>query len=205
MQRINPIKYDKIAREFFSQVYPVIAEQIVEKTGIREGICLDVGTGGGYLAIALAKITNLSIYALDCSQEMLSIASKNIFQEGLEERIRILQGDVHQIPLDDFSVDLVVSRGSYRFWEDQRRAFKEIYRVLARGGKGYIGGGFGSNELKEKIMSEMRSKNPEWCKEMEERQSTDLHALEKNLLEAGISAYEITRDGSGLWVKIWKK
>ncbi|MBC7343666.1 MAG: methyltransferase domain-containing protein, partial [Clostridia bacterium] len=34
------------------------------------------------------------------------------------------------------------------FWENLEKAFKEIHRVLAPGGIAYIGGGFGTSELK---------------------------------------------------------
>ncbi len=54
--KVNVTQFDQIAREIFAPIYPVIAEQIVRKTGITAGQCLDVGCGG-YLGMALAKIT----------------------------------------------------------------------------------------------------------------------------------------------------
>jgi ubiquinone/menaquinone biosynthesis C-methylase UbiE len=204
MKKIDVLKYDQIAREVFAPVYPLIAEQIVQNTGIKEGICLDIGSGGGYLAIALAKITDLNFYLLDCSQEFLAIASKNIADHGLNGRAKTLHGDVHQIPLDDCSINLVVSRGSYRFWNDQRKAFEEIYRVLAPGGMGYIGGGLGSSEIKERIFKEMRVKYSEWCDLMDGRRRDNVQTLNENLRKAGILTYEINRDDTGLWTKIIK-
>ncbi|WP_198003839.1 hypothetical protein [Methanocaldococcus sp. FS406-22] len=49
--------FDEIVRNVFAPVYPVIAKQIVDRTGIKEGICIDLGTGTGALARAIAKIT----------------------------------------------------------------------------------------------------------------------------------------------------
>ncbi len=46
-------EFDRIAREVFPPVSLLIAEQIKEITGITEGVCLDIGAGGGYLGIAL--------------------------------------------------------------------------------------------------------------------------------------------------------
>jgi ubiquinone/menaquinone biosynthesis C-methylase UbiE len=51
-----------------------------------------------------------------------------------------------------------MSRGSVFFWEDHCKAFQEIYRVLKPGGVAIIGGGFGSNELKDQIAAEMEKK-----------------------------------------------
>jgi len=203
--KLNAVEFDKIACEVFAPIYPVIAAQIIQSVGIRKGVCLDIGSGGGYLALALIRITELFIYAFDCSPEMLSIAAKNITNAGLDARMQTLQGDVHQIPLQEGSVNLVVSRGSFRFWEDQQKAFWEIYRVLAPGGMGYIGGGFGSTELKEQVIGEMRKRYGNWYKEMEERRkATNIRSLEKKLQGAGILTYKITRDDTGLWIKIWK-
>lgn len=205
MRKIDVMKFDKVAREVFAPVYPVIAAQIVQSFGIRKGVCLDIGSGGGYLALALARITELFIYVFDYSPEMLSIASQNIANAELAARMQILKGDVHQIPLQDGSVNLVVSRGSFCFWEDQQKAFGEIYRVLAPGGMGYIGGGFGTTELKKQIIGEMWKKYGKWYKGMEERRrATNTRSLEEKLQEAGILTFKITRNDTGLWIKIWK-
>jgi len=48
------------------------------------------------------------------------------------------------------------------FWEDLAQAYKKIHRVLIPRGMAYIGGGFGSKELKEKIWQEMIRRNPDW-------------------------------------------
>lgn len=159
---INVEEFDRVAREVFAPIYPVITEQIKQKTGITRGTCLDIGCGGGYLGIALAGITELFIYLFDKSPEMLEIATRNIAGHGLQKRARTLLGDVHEIPLKDQSVDLVISRGSIFFWENQQKAFQEIYRVLAPKGVAFIGGGFGNAELKKLIDARMAQKDRNW-------------------------------------------
>ena len=59
-------------------IYPIIAEQIVDELKIREGIAIHVGAGPAALSIAMARITNLEIYAMDISTEILEIAQKSI-------------------------------------------------------------------------------------------------------------------------------
>ena len=129
-------------------IYPIIAEQIVDKLKIREGIAIDVGTGPAALSIAMARITNLEIYAMDISHEVLEIAQESIKNEGFNDRIMPIIGDVHQIPFQDNFANLIFSRGSLFFWNDLTTAFKEINRVLMPGGFGFIGGGFGSDAVK---------------------------------------------------------
>ena len=152
--------FDEIVRNVFAPIYPVIAKQIVERTNIKEGICIDLGTGTGALARAIAKITNLKVYALDISKDMLKLTEKYIKEEGLEGKIIPILGDVHNMPFEDNFADLIISRGSMFFWNDKIKAFKEIYRVLKLDGMAYIGGGFGNRELREKIFAEMRRRNP---------------------------------------------
>ncbi len=151
-------KFDAIARALFARVYPIIAKQIKERTGIVRGACLDIGAGGGYLSIALAAITDLRITLLDTSARTLQIAAKNIADNGLEGRLSLVRGDVHRIPLPDNTIDLAISRGSLFFWRNQETAFREIHRVLSPEGVAYIGGGLGNGRLAAQIKKEMEKR-----------------------------------------------
>ncbi|MGS0765022.1 class I SAM-dependent methyltransferase [Syntrophomonas curvata] len=200
---INAVEFDKIAREVFAPIYPVIAEQIIARTGIKSGCCLDIGCGGGYLGLALARITELEMILFDESPEMLDLARGYIHDSGLEARVKTLQGDVHAIPLADGSVNLTISRGSLFFWEDQARAFREIYRVLAPGGMTCIGGGFGNKELLKQVEKEMLLRDPDWNNLRQQRVGKSKAADYKAKLEqAGINDFEINQDETGLWIMI---
>jgi ubiquinone/menaquinone biosynthesis C-methylase UbiE len=202
---MDALAYDRIAREIFAPVYPVVAEQIRTRTGILQGVCLDIGTGGGYLGIALAGLTDLDFFLMDKSPEMLEIAYTNVVVSGLQSRVRTVWGDVHQIPRKDCSVDLVISRGSLFFWENKTKAFVEIYRVLAPGGIAYIGGGMGTGELFEKIKLEMDKRSHELPLDPKgERFADHREAYRQALKQAGIMTYRMTRNEEGLWIQIHK-
>jgi len=202
---MNVREFDKVAREVFAPIYPVIAEQIKQKTGITAGRCLDLGCGGGYLGIALAKITDLNITLLDTSQEMLDIAVSNISDCGLKARMQTSLADVQEIPWEDQSVDLIISRGSIFFWKDQQKAFEEIYRVLTPGGVAYIGGGFGTAELKKQIDSEMEKRDKKWNEERKKRIGEHaLEAFRNKLQSAKIPVFELDKNEAGLWIVIRK-
>lgn len=130
---MNVCEFDNIAREVFAPIYPVIAEQIKQKTGITTGKCLDIGCGGGYLGIALASITELYIYLLDKSLEMLEIAASNISAAGLKTRMQTFFADVKKIPLPDQSINLIISRGSIFFGKTNKRPLKKYTGYLLRG------------------------------------------------------------------------
>lgn len=202
---IDVLDFEKTTKEVFAPVYPVIAKQIKDRTQIANGLCLDVGAGTGHLGIELAKITNLEVYLLDQSQDMLSIADQNIASNGLESRVKTVLGDVHSIPIKDQYVDLVISRGSLFFWEDKKKAFREIYRVLTPGGTAYVGGGFGTGELKRKIDVEMQKRDKYWRKNIVDKISkTNIDYYE--LLKAiDIVNIRIINNEANMWVIIKKE
>jgi ubiquinone/menaquinone biosynthesis C-methylase UbiE len=194
-------EYDQIARTLFTPAYPVIANQIRERTKIDRGRCLDAGCGGGYLGLELAKITNLEISLLDSSPEMVEIALRNISVNGLDTRMRTILADIHDIPMEDGSIDLVVSRGSVFFWEDQEKAFSEIHRILSPGGKAYIGGGFGSAELKNRIEAELERRNRDRGNTSGRKAGKEAcGAFARFLNRAEVPYYEMKRDDSGFWI-----
>ncbi|CAF30735.1 class I SAM-dependent methyltransferase [Methanococcus maripaludis] len=196
---------DEISKTLFAPIYPIIAENIINRFGITAGNCIDIGSGPGALSIALAKQSDFSIRALDFSKHMNEIALKNIADADLNDRIQIVQGDVHNIPIEDNYADLIVSRGSVFFWEDVTTAFREIYRILKSGGKTYIGGGFGNKELRDSISAEMIRKNPDW-KEFNRKNISqeNVERFQNVLDEIGVSSYEIILEDEGFWIIISK-
>jgi ubiquinone/menaquinone biosynthesis C-methylase UbiE len=202
--KMNVPEFDKIAREIFAPAYVAIAKQIKEKTDITEGVCLDAGAGGGYLGIALARITNLDVVLLDKSWEMLDIALHNIIESGLETRVSVLFGDTQKIPVDDGSVNLVISRGSVFFWEDKVQAFTEIYRVLAPGGRAYIGGGLGTPEIYQQVKVKMKEIGRVWPGR--DKNNGDHQAEYREALrQAHITDCSVIRSEAGLWIVIRKE
>ncbi|MDN5340292.1 MAG: hypothetical protein PWQ30_1401 [Euryarchaeota archaeon] len=195
--------FARIAREVFAPIYPVIAEQALAWSGIRDGIALDLGSGPGLLSLALAEKSDLVVIALDADPAMSRIARTTA--AGSAGRMIPVTGDVHRIPLRDNTVSLAVSRGSIYFWEDRPRAFLEIERVLRPGGVAYVGGSFGTPELREAIFAEMRRRNPNWDSDVARRsgQATP-DALRRELAESGITHARLREEEEGMWVEIRK-
>lgn len=207
MNTEDAIRYDYLARSVFAQIYPVIAGQILERTGIRNGICVDIGSGPGPLSMALVGSSNLSLIALDTSAKMQSLLMKNARIQNLSGRICSIIGDVHRIPLTEGSCDLVVSRGSYHFWKNLPIAFNEIHRVLRGGGVAYIGGGYGSLEIKNAVNLQKKEKSGEY--EMETAPGVRFRKygpgeIEDNIRSAGIDNYKIINDESGFWMIFYR-
>jgi ubiquinone/menaquinone biosynthesis C-methylase UbiE len=199
----NPSGFDAIVREVFAPIYPVIASQIVQQTRIDKGVCLDAGCGTGALGRAIARQSGLHVTFFDQSETMLEYARNYAEEESIAARSRFVQGDIHDIPLPDESVDLVISRGSSPFWDDWGQAYGEILRVLRKGGRAYVGGGFGSAELREQIVTTMLEREPNWNKRFKNR-SKEREALPGILESLHPSWFEIINDESGFWAHIHK-
>jgi ubiquinone/menaquinone biosynthesis C-methylase UbiE len=203
----NARKYDEFTKTTFARIYPIIASQILERTGITSGTCLDVGSGPAPLAIAIASLSDLIVTALDNSPDMHTIASMNIPACGLEGRVAPLLGDVHSIPAGDDTFDLVISRGSYHFWEDLPAAFMEIRRVLKPGGKAYIGGGYGTLQAREEVLAARKEReivdDPGHPARVRFRKFR-AGEIESSIVAAGISDYQIISDDSGFWILFQK-
>jgi ubiquinone/menaquinone biosynthesis C-methylase UbiE len=158
------------------------------------------------MAVALARMTSLRIFGLDYSREILALARKELSSQGMGNRIDLIEGDIHHIPMRSESADLVISRGSLGFWKKQAVAFKEIHRLLKRGGMGYIGGGLGSKELAEKINREMAKRENGWKGRPKKSMSgkRQIERIRRDLESAGFRKYDIVRDDSGFWISFKK-
>lgn len=206
----NPESFNDIARTVFAPAYPAIAAQIIRESGISRGFCLDIGCGGGHLGMAMAEHGAFDIGLLDPSEDMRKLAAGNVAEAGLSKRVRIVQGSAEAIPLPDNCVDLAVSRGSIFFWKDQVRAFREIYRVLKPAGMAYVGGGFGSAEIRDAIIQKMKERNKgknSWQKTMKKRIGPDAVSRFKKALEAsGVPGSRVEHSpGKGLWILFGKE
>lgn len=202
-------EFDFVTRTIFAPIYPVISGQIITRLGITRGRCLDLGTGPASLAIAYTHQSLCTTWALDQSVMAVQVASENIARAGLAARILPVTGDVHALPFADESADIIISRGSLFFWYDLNTAFVEIARVLKPGGGLYIGGGFGSTELKDAIITRMEQREPGFGREVKGRLSkTNKSNIKAALIESGLSSPAITNDiiedETGMWVCLKK-
>lgn len=193
--------YNTLAQSVFFPVYPVIAQQILDRTGIFRGSCLDVGAGPGHLALSLATFSDLTVYAMDNSEEMNAIARNNILQYHLRDRVRAVFGDAIRIPFPAESMDLVVSRGSIFFWKNLSRGFSECLRILRPGGCAYLGNGFGNDRIRQEIHAKMQERDPSWEEKQRSRsQEYNSARFTSALVMAGIRIYEIFDDDTGYWI-----
>ncbi len=106
-------------------------------TAIAEGqTVLDLGSGSGIDAFLAAGLVGLEgkVYGLDMTNEMIALANSAKRSAGLTN-VEFLAGEMERVPLDDDSVDVVISNCSINLSQDKQAVFFEIARVLRPGGR----------------------------------------------------------------------
>jgi ubiquinone/menaquinone biosynthesis C-methylase UbiE len=100
------------------------------------GTVLDVGTGPGRLPVLLAgRRSDLTVIGIDPSADMLARARRRA--DGLSG-VRFIETGAENVPLEDGSVDAVVSSLSSHHWADRAAALTEQVRVLKPGGRFWL-------------------------------------------------------------------
>lgn len=97
---------------------------------------LDLGSGGGIDVLLSAKRVGSTgrVFGLDMTDEMLSLAQRNIADAGATN-VELLKGTIEQIPLPAGSIDVVISNCVVNLAADKPAVFAEIARVLRPGGR----------------------------------------------------------------------
>jgi ubiquinone/menaquinone biosynthesis C-methylase UbiE len=106
---------------------------------VKEGdMVVDLGSGAGIDVFLAANIVKNSgrVIGIDMTNEMLEKAKKNAADHGYAN-VEFRKGDIEErIPVDDNSVDIVISNCVINLTTDKVKTFREIYRILKPNGIG---------------------------------------------------------------------
>ena len=106
---------------------------------IKEGdTVVDLGSGAGIDVFLAANIVKGSgkVIGIDMTDEMLEKAKKNAAGHGYAN-VEFRKGDIEErIPVDENSVDVVISNCVINLATDKVKTFREIYRILKPNGIG---------------------------------------------------------------------
>jgi arsenite methyltransferase len=105
--------------------------------GLEPGqVVLDLGSGGGIDCFMAARQVGPAgrVIGVDMTPEMLAKANRNKAQVGLEN-VEFRQGLIEDLPLEDDSIDVIISNCVINLSPDKAAVFREAYRVLRPGGR----------------------------------------------------------------------
>ena len=122
-------KYDLLNHTLSMSIDRVWRRRVVgEVRRAKPGRILDVATGTGDLAIAMARrIRDVQVLGVDLSEQMLAVARRKIEARGLDGRIVLDRGDAERLAVADaFGV---------RNFGDLGAGLRELARTIKPGGK----------------------------------------------------------------------
>lgn len=105
--------------------------------GLRDGeTVLDLGSGGGFDVFLAAREVGPTgrVIGVDMTPEMLERARRNGERSGLRQ-VEFREGRIEALPVEDASVDAVLSNCVINLVPDKSAVYREIARVLRPGGR----------------------------------------------------------------------
>ena len=104
---------------------------------IREGeTIVDLGSGGGIDVFLASRRVGDSgkVIGLDMTPEMIQKARSSAERANLAN-VEFRLGEIENLPLDDGSVDVIISNCVVCLSPDKDRVFREMFRTLKHGGR----------------------------------------------------------------------
>jgi len=107
---------------------------------IKEGdTVLDLGSGAGFdCFLAVKKVGDKGkVIGVDFSEEMIKKAKHNAEKMNYKT-VEFRLGDIEDLPVEDNSIDVIISNCVINLAPDKSRVFAQSYRVLKEGGKMFV-------------------------------------------------------------------
>lgn len=99
-------------------------------------VVLDLGSGGGLDCFLSAKVVGESghVIGIDMTPEMLERATLAAEKMGIHN-VEFRHGYLESLPVEDDSIDVVISNCVINLSPDKNQVFSEIFRTLKSGGR----------------------------------------------------------------------
>lgn len=152
---------------------------IISYSGVnKESICVDAGTGSGWLAVSLARISK-QVYSYDLREDFIAIAEKNRVMLGLDN-LMFKNKNVFK-KIDEKDVDLVTLD-----MPDSEKALKNAYKALRAGGivVGYL-----------PHMEQVKK----FSEKLEKLGFTDIHTVETIVRDMLVRKEGVRPSTKGIW------
>ncbi len=107
---------------------------------IKDGdVVLDLGCGAGFDCFLASKKVGEKgkVIGIDMTQEMINKAKANAEKMGVKN-VEFILGEIENLPIEDNSVDVIITNCVINLTPDKTKTFKEAYRVLKNGGRIYL-------------------------------------------------------------------
>jgi len=100
---------------------------------------LDLGSGGGIDAFLAARKVGSKgkVVGVDMTEEMIQLAKENALKARIEN-VEFRLGEIENLPVEDKTIDVIISNCVINLSPDKSKVFNEAFRVLRPGGRMFI-------------------------------------------------------------------
>ena len=97
---------------------------------------LDLGSGAGFDCFLASNIVGPrgSVIGVDMTSEMIARARDNALKGGYKN-VEFRSGEIESLPVEDNTIDIIISNCVINLVPNKGKAFKEAFRVLKPGGR----------------------------------------------------------------------
>jgi len=137
----------------------------VSHADVKPGeVCVDLGSGRGSDVLRMADIAGPDgfVYGIDVSDGMLEKAASTAKRFGATN-VRFIKSDLEDIGLDDGIADVVISNCTINHAADKRRVWKEIHRILKKGGRFVVSDIYSTREVPQEYRNDPQAVAECWA------------------------------------------
>lgn len=133
----GPMLEHTFAPLFASTIVPAVP--LYREVDERGGLVVDLGCGNGwYLRALAARCPRVRGVGLDGFAQNIEQASRLAERDGLSDRLRFQEGDIHHFTIDEPADLIAMNRALHHVWEHDDRVMHALAAHLAPGGAAVI-------------------------------------------------------------------
>ncbi len=153
--------------------------------------CLDLGSGRGKDVIRMSEEVGKEgfVYGLDISEGMLKTAEASARKLGVEN-VQFIKSELEHIPLEENTVDLVISNCTINHAANKQKVWNEIYRVLNYKGRFVVSDIYSIQPVPEQYKNDPEAIAECWAGSVTRQEYID------QLAEAGFKKIEILEESA---------
>lgn len=126
-------------------------------------VCLDLGSGRGTDVLRMAEEVGKDgfAYGIDIADGMLKKATSTANKMGISN-VKFLQSVLEKIPVENSSIDLIISNCTINHANDKQEVWNEIFRVLKTTGRFVVSDIYSTKPVPEKFKTDPQSISECW-------------------------------------------